>query len=139
MFAGGERSGAAGRVGHALVGGGARRRSRAGARRGDVRRGTRDREHDDREHDDRREGGQGRRERRGPRGGQAVAPRGPLPTTVDPVGDTVEDPVRYLAWTLGEPGVEEALDRVVGPHAERPPFVMARASASSAARMARWA
>ena len=44
-----------------------------------------------------------------------------------------------LGGAIGEPGIEEALDVAIVRHADRPPTTTARASASRAARMARWA
>ena len=67
------------------------------------------------------------------------APRGPLGLAGDPVRDRVDDAVGGLRGTVAEPGVEEPFDIAFVRHAERPFFVTTRASASRAARMARWA
>ena len=66
-------------------------------------------------------------------------PRRLLRLTRDPVGDLVEDAVSDLRWPLGEPVVENPFDVAITGHAERPPTTVSRASASRAARMARWA
>jgi hypothetical protein len=67
------------------------------------------------------------------------APRGLLRLTGDPVGGLVEDAIGDLRRPLGEPVVENPLDVAFTGHAERPPTTVNRASASRAARMARWA
>ena len=67
------------------------------------------------------------------------APRGSLGLTLDPVGDDVDDPVGALGRAVAEPVVEKSLDVALLGHAERPSVTVVRASASRAARMARWA
>ena len=54
------------------------------------------------------------------------------------VGDVVDDPAGRFERSVGEPGVEEAVEIAFVRHAERS-LRTVRASASSAARMARWA
>ena len=67
------------------------------------------------------------------------APRGSLGLTLDPIGDDVDDPVGTLRRAIGEPEVEKAFDVAWLVHAGLPSLTTARASASRAARMARWA
>lgn len=61
----------------------------------------------------------------------------PLWLPTDPIGDDVEDAIGHLGRPVAEPGPKRAVDVRLIVHAVRPPTVVTRASASSAARMAR--
>ena len=67
------------------------------------------------------------------------APRAPLRLTADPGLDDVEDVVGRGQAVIRQVVAEHELDVGVAVHADDPPTAVARASASIAARMARWA
>jgi hypothetical protein len=94
---------------------------------------------DDSDDEDRRDGEQGFEIRIHVGVPPGTTPRGLLRLTRDPVGDLVEDAVGDLRRPFGEPVVEDPFDVAFTGHAERPPTTVSRASASRAARMARWA
>src|SRR5262245_30092406 len=62
-----------------------------------------------------------------------------LRDAVDTIEDGVEEAIGHMARTVCEKAVEDALDVTVTRHAGFPPMAITRASASSAARIARWA
>ena len=67
------------------------------------------------------------------------APGGPLGLASDAIGDDVDDAIGCLIRAVAQPHVKESFDLALLGHAERPSLTVDRASASRAARMARWA
>jgi len=57
----------------------------------------------------------------------------------DPVSKGVDDPVRDFGWSFAKPVAQEPFEVAILSHAGRPFLTEVRASASRAARMARWA
>jgi hypothetical protein len=66
-------------------------------------------------------------------------PRGPLGLMSDPVSKDVDDPVRDFIGSFAKPLAQEPFEVAIWSHAGRPFLTEVRASASRAARMARWA
>src|SRR4051812_43950463 len=62
-----------------------------------------------------------------------------LRSTVDAIERVLEEAAGHLGGALGQPMGHDALDVLVWRHAGRPPKAITRVSASSAARIARWA
>ena len=62
-----------------------------------------------------------------------------LTLDADPVGDDIHDAIGHHRGAVFHPDSEDAVDVGALVHANDPPTATERASASSAARMARWA